>query len=258
LPGDDGLQTELLLLLGEFAAISPLPQLHSRFQALVDLGGNIAQHLNEGIHGISGSEIGEHRATARHPGNTAIVHFFAGRDVPGSAWEGRAPAPPGSSAPAPRHSHPAGIYSHPGRVLLPRFRSCRSTALGANRASTYSHPGRVLPPRFRSCRSTALGANRASTYSHPGRVLLQRAGSVGAPPSVRTGRARFRTQRVLLPRPGSCRSTALGANRSQHIFAPGAGAPTTVSSLWSTALGANRGKHIFAPGAGAPTPIPFL
>src|SRR5690606_26775652 len=87
LPGDDRLQTELLLLLGEFAAISPLPQLHSRLQALVDLGGNIAQHLNEGIHGISGSEIGEHRATARHPGNTAIVHFFAGRDVPGSAWE---------------------------------------------------------------------------------------------------------------------------------------------------------------------------
>src|SRR5690606_35941946 len=26
-------------------------------------------------------------------------------------------------------------------------------------ASTYSHPGRVLLPRFRSCRSTALGAN---------------------------------------------------------------------------------------------------
>src|SRR5690606_37065836 len=67
--------------------ISPFPQLHSRLQALVDLGGNIAQHLNEGIHGISGSEIGEHRATARHPGNTAIVHFFAGRDVLGSAWE---------------------------------------------------------------------------------------------------------------------------------------------------------------------------
>src|SRR5690606_27622118 len=87
LPGNDGLQTELLLLLGEFAAISPFPQLHSRLQALVDLGGNIAQHLNEGIHGISGSEIGERRATARHPGNTAIVHFFAGRDVPGSAWE---------------------------------------------------------------------------------------------------------------------------------------------------------------------------
>src|SRR5690606_17524452 len=163
--------------------------------ALVDLGGNIAQHLNEGIHGISGSEIGERRATARHPGNTAIVHFFAGRDVPGSAWEGRAPAPPGSSAPAPRHSHPAGIHSHPGRVLLPRFRSCRSTALGANRASTYSHPGRVLLPRFRSCRSTALGANRASTFSHP--------------------------TRVLLPRFHSCRSTALGANRASTYSHPG-------------------------------------
>src|SRR5690606_5680362 len=227
LPGDDRLQTELLLLLGEFAAISPFPQLHSRLQALVDLGGKIAQHLNEGIHGISGSEIGEHRATARHPGNTAIVHFFAGRDVPGSAWEGRAPAPPGSSAPAPRHSHPAGIHSHPGRVLLQRAGSCRSTALGATLgehifaprgcsyhglapvgappsvrtwASTFSHPTRVLLPRLRSCRSTALGANGASTYSHPGRVLL--------------------------PRFRSCRSTALGANRSQHIFAPEAGAPT--------------------------------
>src|SRR5690606_38321720 len=45
---------------------------------------------------------------------------------------------------------------------------------------------------------------------------------VGAPPSVRTGPAHFRTRRVLLPRPGSCRSTALGANRRKHIFAPGA------------------------------------
>src|SRR5690606_26425341 len=121
------------------------PQLHSRLQALVDLGGNIAQHLNEGIHGISGSEIGEHRATARHPGNTAIVHFFAGRDVPGSAWEGRAPAPPGSSAPAPRHSPPAGINSHPGRVLPPRLRSCRSTALGANRSQHIFAPGAGAP-----------------------------------------------------------------------------------------------------------------
>src|SRR5690606_26448830 len=285
LRGDDGLRTELLLLLGEFAAISPFPQLHSRLQALVDLGGNIAQHLNEGIHGISGSEIGEHRATARHPGNTAIVHFFAGRDVPGSAWEGRAPAPPGSSAPAPRHSHPAGIYSHPTRVLLPRFRSCRSTAesaptagwfcrstaLGANRASTYSHPGRVLLPQFHSCRSTALGANRASTYSHPGRVLLPRqvpVGAppsvrtgqahirtrggcsyhgfvpVGAPPSVRTGRAHFRTQRVLLRRAGSVGappSVRTGASTFSH---PGRVLLPRFRSCRSTALGANRGKHV--------------
>src|SRR5690606_37424675 len=34
-------------------------------------------------------------------------------------------------------------------------------------ASTYSHPGRVLLPRLRSCRSTALGANRASTLFAP-------------------------------------------------------------------------------------------
>src|SRR5690606_25415581 len=44
---------------------------------------------------------------------------------------------------------------------------------------------------------------------------------VGAPPSVRTGASTFsHPGRVLLPRFRSCRSTALGANRSQHIFAP--------------------------------------
>src|SRR5690606_32979793 len=166
LPGDDRLQTELLLLLGEFAAVSPFPQLHSRFQALVDLGGNIAQHLNEGIHGISGSEIGEHRATARHPGNTAIVHFFAGRDVPGSARKGRAPARPGSSAPALRHSHPAGIYSHPTRVLLQRAGSCRSTASVRTGASTFSHP-EGAPTTGWFCRSTALGANRGQHIFAP-------------------------------------------------------------------------------------------
>src|SRR5690606_13819691 len=37
------------------------------------------------------------------------------------------------------------------------------------------------------------------------RVLLRRAGSVGAPPSVRTGASTFsHPGRVLLPRPGSC------------------------------------------------------
>src|SRR5690606_34730146 len=105
---------------------------------------------------------------------------------------------------------------------------CRSTALGAKGVGTRSHPGRVLlrvgvgfgfvvgaPPRcergghafapgagaptgwswdWLCCRSTALGANGAGTHSHPGRVLL-RVGVgfgfvVGAPPSVRTGRAR--------------------------------------------------------------------
>src|SRR5690606_5656437 len=108
----------------------------------------------EGIHGISGSEIGERRATARHPGNTAIVHFFAGRDVPGSAWEEPE-----------RDEH--------------------QLVQGA------AHP------RY----------------------------------AIRTRPAFIRTQRVLLQRAGSCRSTALGANRSQHIFAPGAGAPTTASFL---------------------------
>src|SRR5690606_13052745 len=44
--------------------------------------------------------------------------------------------------------------------------------------------------------------------------------------AIRTRPAFIRTQRVLLPRFRSCRSTALGANRGKHIFAPGAGAPT--------------------------------
>src|SRR5690554_1385605 len=72
----------------------------------------------------------------------------------------------------------ASTFSHPTRVLLPRLRPCRSTALGANGASTFSHPGRVLLPRFRSCRSTALGANRGKHvvrtrggYSYRGRFL---------------------------------------------------------------------------------------
>src|SRR5690606_23803794 len=184
-------------------------QLHSRFQALVDLGGNIAQHLNEGIHGISGSEIGEHRATARHPGNTAIVHFFAGRDVPGSAWEEPerdehqlalgAAHPRHAIRTLPRLSRTRGGCSYPDSAPVGAPPSMRTWA------STFSHPTRVLLPRFHSCRSTALGANRASTYSHP--------------------------RRVLLPRFRSCRSTALGANRSQHIFAPGAGAPTPIPLL---------------------------
>src|SRR5690606_9871042 len=81
------------------------------------------------------------------------------------------------------------------------------------------------------------------------RVLLPRAGSVGAPPSVRTGPAHIRTRggcsyhgfvpvgappsvrtgastyshpgRVLLPRFRPCRSTALGANRASTFSHPG-------------------------------------
>src|SRR5690606_32653779 len=184
------------------------PQLHSRLQALVDLGGNIAQHLNEGIHGISGSEIGERRATARHPGNTAIVHFFAGRDVPGSAWEEpeRDEHQLVQGAAHPRHAirtRPAFIRSR-GGCSYHGFVPVGAPPSVRTWASTFSHPTRVLLPRFHSCRSTALGANRASTYSHPGRVLV--------------------------PRFRSCRSTALGANRSLHIFATGAGAHTALSA----------------------------
>src|SRR5690606_3866951 len=80
---------------------------------------------------------------------------------------------------------------------------------------------------------------------------------VGAPPPVRTGRAQFRTQRVLLQRFRSRRSTALGVNRASTYSHPGRVLLPRFRSCRSTALGANRGKHIFAPGAGAPTPIPL-
>src|SRR5690606_3599983 len=97
----------------------------------------------------------------------------------------------------------ASTFSHPTRVLLPRFHSCRSTALGANRASTYSHPGRVLLPRQvpvgapPSVRTGQAHIRTRGGCSYHGFV------PVGAPPSVRTGRAHFRTQRVLLRRAGS-------------------------------------------------------
>src|SRR5690606_24952927 len=113
---------------------------------------------NEGIHGISGSEIGEHRATARHPGNTAIVHFFAGRDVPGSAWEEPE-----------RDEH--------------------QLALGA------AHPRHAIRTRPAFIRTRGgCSYNGLAPVGAPQRVLLRRAGSVGAPPSVRTGPAHIRTR----------------------------------------------------------------
>src|SRR5690554_7418962 len=124
------------------------------------------------------------------------------------------------------------------------WRTCRSTAHGANRNRTkpqsqpHSHPGRVLlqsissvgvqcpewdlvlpvgaPPTVR----TAIEPNlKASPHSHPTRVLLQSISGVA----------------VQYPGKGSgltCRSTAHGANRnrtepqSQPPFAPDTGAPT--------------------------------
>src|SRR5690554_2799159 len=49
-----------------------------------------------------------------------------------------------------------------------------------------------------SRRSTALGANGASTFSHPEGCSYTGFAPVGAPPSVRTKPAHFRTRRVLL------------------------------------------------------------
>src|SRR5690606_8405671 len=130
------------------------------------------------------------------------VHFFAGRDVPGSAWEEpeRDEHQLVQGAAHPRYAiRPRPAFIRTQRVLLPRAGSVGAppsvrtgpahirtrggcsyhgfVPVGAppsvrTGASTYSHPGRVLLPRFRPCRSTALGANRASTFSHPGRVLL--------------------------------------------------------------------------------------
>src|SRR5690606_7362494 len=116
----------------------------------------------------------------------------------------------------------ASTFSHPGRVLLPRFHSCRSTALGANRSQHIFAPGEGAPTT-----ASFLYEHRPRCESEPAHIRTRGGCSypdsapVGAPPSVRTGRAHFRTQRVLLPRPGSCRSTALGANRGSTYSHPG-------------------------------------
>src|SRR5690606_17533110 len=102
-------------------------------------------------HGISGSEIGEHRATARHPGNTAIVHSFAGRDVPGSAWE---------EPERDEHQLVQGA-AHPRYAIRTRPAFIRTRG-----GCSYPDSAPVgAPPSVRT---------GASTFSHPGRVLLQR------------------------------------------------------------------------------------
>src|SRR5690606_35146339 len=123
--------------------------------------------------------------------------------------------------------------SHPGRVLLPRLRSCRSTAPGATRSQHIVAPGAGAP-------TSAAFLHERRPRCEPGPAHIRTRGGcsfhgfvpVGAPPSVRTGASTFsHPTRVLLPRLRSCRSTALGANRSQHIFAPEAGAPTPIPLL---------------------------
>src|SRR5690606_35628138 len=106
---------------------------------------------------------------------------------------------------APPRCERAGTRSHPGRVLL-RVGVGFGFVVGAPpRCEWGGHvfaPG-AGAPTVRSwvwfcSRSTALGAKGVGTHSHPGRVLL-RVGLgigfvVGAPPSVRMGRARIRTR----------------------------------------------------------------
>ncbi|MOA56774.1 hypothetical protein D3C78_1808270 [compost metagenome] len=53
LPGDHGLQRQLFLFDSELAAIGPFTDLHGRFQALVDFGGNVFDHLRESGHSVS-------------------------------------------------------------------------------------------------------------------------------------------------------------------------------------------------------------
>src|SRR5690606_25251672 len=145
------------------------------------------------------------RATARHPGNTAIVHFFAGRDVPGSAWEEpeRDEHQLALGVAHPRYAirtRPAfirtrGGCSYRGFILVGAPPSVRTGPAHIRTRGGCSYHGFVpvgAPPSVRT---------GASTFSHPGRVLLPRQVPVGAPPSVRTGASTFsHPGRVLLQR----------------------------------------------------------
>src|SRR5690606_28244704 len=86
---------------------------------------------------------------------------------------------------ATREIPPLYIFSQAGTCPGVPGRNLRGTSTSSSREqrtrATPFAPGRHLfapgagtPTAAGSCRSTALGANRASTYSHPGRVLLQR------------------------------------------------------------------------------------
>src|SRR5690606_22890058 len=85
-------------------------------------------------------------------------HFFAGRDVPGSAWE---------EPERDEHQLALGV-AHPRHAIRTRPAFIRTRG-----GCSYSY-------------SAPVGA--------PQRVPLQRAGSVGAPPSARTAQAYRRTR----------------------------------------------------------------
>src|SRR5690606_24204033 len=105
------------------------------------------------------------------------------------------------------------------------------------------------PPSVRLGRAGNFGA--AGGYSHPGRVLLQRisvclAHSVGAPPSVRLGRA------------GNFGAAGGYSHPGRVLLQRNIRLPCALRR--STALGAigacrqlRRRRRVFAPGAGAPT-----
>src|SRR5690606_31216345 len=132
--------------------------------------------------------------------------FFAGRDVPGSAWE---------EPERDEHQLVQGV-AHPRHAIRTRPAFIRTRGgcsynglapVGAppsvrTGASTFSHPGRVLLPRFHSCRSTALGASRPppAARTRPARAAARRpppprrrrgpgprAGRGPAPPPARPG-----------------------------------------------------------------------
>src|SRR5690606_11747185 len=120
------------------------------------------------------------------------------------------------------------------------------------RASTYSHP--------EGCSYTSLAPVGAPPSVRTGRAHIRTRGGcsytgpapVGAPPSVRTGRAHIRTRGVLLHWPGSRRSTALGANRASTFSHP-EGAPTPAWLPQEHRPRCEPGEHIFAPGGSSYT-----
>src|SRR5690606_16422798 len=117
--------------------------------------------------------------------------------------------PPGRCRLLLRRPHPRRRRTRLARRTQPRSHVRRRLALAVQQPQRLplsllcSGPTPFAPgagaPTGRSwdwlcCRSTALGAKGVGTHSHPGRVPLRVGGGfgfvVGAPPSVRTGRAR--------------------------------------------------------------------
>src|SRR5690606_3527989 len=106
LPGDHGLQRQLLLLGGELAPIGPFADFHGQFQAGVDLRGDVFDHLRKSGHSVSKNQADSLR---------------------------RASAPPKSPLRQPTNSPPTwaalAIAPKPSRVISPDRHSSSHTSI---------------------------------------------------------------------------------------------------------------------------------